>query len=62
MGNPQAQLQFRDDQQRAFGISNITNFSLFGADQCIPTSVGRTTDFKSIVHSFGSKVIKGSAG
>ena len=24
-GNPQAQLHFRDDQQRAFGISNISN-------------------------------------
>ena len=25
-GNAQAQLHFRDDQQRAFGISNISNF------------------------------------
>ena len=24
-GNAQAQLHFRDDQQRAFGISNISN-------------------------------------
>ena len=28
-GNAQAQLHFRDDQQRAFGISNISNFTIF---------------------------------
>ena len=27
-GNAQAQLHFRDDQQRAFGISNISNSRL----------------------------------
>ena len=27
-GNAQAQLHFRDDQQRAFGISNICNCSV----------------------------------
>ena len=26
-GNPQAQLHFLDDQQRVFGISNISNFA-----------------------------------
>ena len=30
-GNAQAQLHFRDDQQRAFGISNISNWAEFGS-------------------------------
>ena len=29
-GNAQAQLHFRDDQQRAFGISNISNWGYLG--------------------------------
>ena len=29
-GNAQAQLHFRDDQQRAFGISNISNCFIYG--------------------------------
>ena len=37
-GNAQAQLHFRDDQQRAFGISNISNCTHFSLElkKCTP--------------------------
>ena len=38
-GNAQAQLHFRNDQQRAFGISNISNWVVF---RLLPTTHAKT--------------------
>ena len=43
-GNAQAQLHFRDDQQRAFGISNISNWNQL--DMPKPKCYSFTTKFE----------------
>ena len=44
-GNAQAQLHFRDDQQRAFGISNISNWSSPNLFQVVRMNLDSCNDF-----------------
>ena len=50
-GNAQAQLHFQDDQQRAFGISNISNYAVIWALDHYPQVGGSNTVSKAFLYS-----------
>ena len=59
VGNAQAQLHFQDDQQRAFGISNISN--CFEIPHLWPQHlVGRIPD-QRITHYWGQRAYRGQS-